>query len=60
MGRTHRVSESPLLEILNYYPLRPYSSVMKENLFVVLYICLCITWIATVISVIYWYIPVIN
>jgi hypothetical protein len=57
MDRAHREGEGPLLEILIDRPLEPYNLAMKENPFVALHLCLCIIWIATVISVVYWFSP---
>jgi hypothetical protein len=58
MGKAHREGEGPLFETLIDRPLEHYNLPMKDNHFVALHLCLCIIWIATVISMIYWFSPV--
>lgn len=55
LGIAHWESEGPLYESLIDPPFEPYNFSMKENFFVFLHICLCVIWVATVISVIYWF-----
>jgi len=55
LGIAYREGKDPLLESLIDQPFEPYNFSMKENPFVVLHLCLCIIWIATVISVVCWF-----
>lgn len=55
LGLAHWEGEGPLYESLTDQPFEPYNFSIKENPFAVLHLCLCVMWVATVISVVYWF-----